>query len=118
MRGLFCLFFVLSLICSVVGSTSALASAGLAGRYDPLIQVLIKKGILSEEEARQIQKEAMALDQEQRHELARKIKEDATPKALKGLKFKMFSYLDYSAGESSGSRGAQKSYNRFTIKRG
>ena len=108
----------MSLIGSVFGSTSALASANLAGRYDPLIQVLIKKGIPSVEEASQIQKEAMALEQKQRQELARKIEGNATPEALKGLKFQMLAFLDYSVGENTGSHEGQKSYDRFQIKHG
>ncbi len=118
MRGLFCLVFILVLISSIFGSTSAISSTNLAGKYDPLIQVLIKKGILSEEEAREIQNEAKVIEEQQKSEMAKEIRKDVTPKALRGLKFQMLSYLDYSAGESAGSHGAQKSYNRFTIKRG
>ncbi len=91
---------------------------GTVGQYDPLIQVLIKKGILSEKEAVEIQNEARAIETQQRSSLARDIKADATPKALKGLKFKMLAYLDYSTGQTAGSQGGHDSYNRFAIKRG
>ncbi len=97
------------------------ATAPLAGAiqtYDPLLQVLIKKGILTEEEAATIQKEAEAIKKQQSQEIVREIKDKTTPKALKGLKFKMLAYLDYSIGETAASQGGQNSYNRFTIKRG
>ncbi|NPA95100.1 MAG: hypothetical protein GXO58_06715 [Thermodesulfobacteria bacterium] len=85
---------------------------------DPLLQVLIKKGILTEKEAEEIQAEAEALKRQEKERLAKEIRQEATPKAFRGLKFKMLAYLDYSIGETAESHGGQESYNRFTIKRG
>jgi len=84
----------------------------------PLLRVLIKKGIITTDEAIQIQREAEELKKEEERELVREIKPLSTPRAFKGLKFKVLSYLDYSIGEKAESHGGQKSYNRFSIKRG
>ncbi len=114
-RSVFAVLLVVLLAFSVAPSVMG----GMAvGKYDPLLQVLMKKGIISPQEATEIQQEAKSIEEAQKEELAKEIKSKATPKALKGLKFQMLAYLDYSAGESAKSHGEQKSYNRFAIKRG
>ncbi len=94
------------------------AGGAMAGQYDPLLKVLIKKGILTEREAIEIQREAMADEERQRSKLTKEIREETTTKDLKGLKFKMLAYLDYSIGKKAAPLGGQKSYNEFTVKRG
>ena len=56
-------------------------------RQDPLIEILIKKGILTEEEAVDIKQEAEALEKQGQQEMVKEIKDKelAVPKALKGL---------------------------------
>ncbi len=102
-----CIFLLVAMTGPVFGS-----------QYDPLLEVLMKKGIISAQEAAEIEKEARQLEEQKTKQLTNEIKKDAVPKALKGLKFRMLAYLDYSAGEAASSHGGQKSYNRFTIKRG
>ncbi len=85
--------------------------------YSPLLQVLIKKGIITENEAIEIEQEAAQIKQEQQASMAQEIQKETVPKPLNGLKFRMLSYLDYSAGEKGVSGGGQDSWNRFTIKR-
>jgi len=66
----------------------------------------------------QIQQEAAAIEKRQAEELTRQVQKKALPKPLRGLKFRMLSYLDYSAGEKNNKSGVRKSYNQFAIKRG
>ena len=44
-------------------------------RQDPLIDILIRKGILTEEEAKKIQKEAVVLEEQRRQEVQEAAKE-------------------------------------------
>ena len=74
---------------------------------NPLLKVLIRKGILTEEEAIEIEKEAA---QEARKQEARKQEETtkeaqekkASLKGLQGIKLGTLTYLDYSMGEEKG----------------
>jgi len=52
-------------------------------RQDPLVDILIRKGILNEEEAKEIQKEAVVLEEKRRHEEQEVVKE-IKDKQLKG----------------------------------
>ena len=88
-----------------------------AAEYSPLLQVLIKKGIITEKEAAEIEAEAALIEEERQARLAQEIQKEAVPRPLRGLKFRMLSYLDYSAGEKGVSGGRQESWNRFSIKR-
>ncbi len=45
------------------------------GRQDPLIDILIRKGILTEEEAKEIQKEAVVLEEQRQQEVVKEIKD-------------------------------------------
>lgn len=88
---------------------------------DPLLQVLIKKGILTEQEALDIRKEADELERarEAEKEIIPPAKtESELPKGLRNLSFGMLAYLDYSAGESGIAEDRTSSYNRFSITRG
>jgi hypothetical protein len=94
------------------------------GARDPLLEVLIRKGILTPEEASQIQKEARQLEKEREKQVdqkvtaseqkvtdkvdkkvaavekkvAKKAADWELPKVLKGLKIGVLAYVDYSVG--------------------
>ncbi len=95
MRKLFITLPVL-LIALVAFAAPAFAS-------DPLIDKLKEKGLLSDEEAIEIEK--------------KREKDYKLPKALKDLKFGVKAYVDYSAG-SKLSSGNRESYNEFGLTRG
>ncbi len=103
---------------SAGGKASGGSGVVAGSTYDPLLQVLIKKGIITEKEAAEIQQEAGRIKKQLQKETAKQVQKEAVPKPLRGLKFQMLSYLDYSAGEKPQSSGGQKSYNRLAIKRG
>jgi hypothetical protein len=90
------------------------------GKQDPLIAILIRKGILTQEEAEAIQKEAEALEKQSQKELVKEIKDKelAVPKALKGLKVGMLAYLDYSNGQKPEPDDGVSSFNEFRVTRG
>ncbi len=112
MRKRHLVYFFLTLFL-MIPLNNAISSTEMA----PLLRVLIKKGIITREEAIEIQKEAQEL--EKKEELKeQKLETSTTPKAFKGLKFKVLSYLDYSVGQVAESNGKTKNYNRFSIKRG
>ncbi len=114
MKKYFFIFAFLALLLLLITPVDSIAD-----KYDPLLRVLIKKGIITKEEAKQIQKEAKELEEKEKIEIIKKAKaDDNMPKALKGLKFRMLTYFDYSIGEHAASHGKQKSYNEFAIKRG
>jgi hypothetical protein len=96
------------------------------GARDPLLEVLIRKGVLTPQEAEQIQKEAKDLEQEREKKVDKKVTESQQkvttevdqkvaavekkvekkaadwklPEALKGLKIGVLAYVDYSVGAS------------------
>ena len=91
---------------------------------DVLLKILVKKGILTREEAEAINAEARMEEEknkkEQKETLVKEIKEKglAVPDVLKGLKFEMLGYADYSIGKSPEPGDNEKSYNRFSLTRG
>jgi hypothetical protein len=103
---------------TLVLACAAVALSAMAGTHDPLVEVLIRKGILTEREAAEIEKEAAELELRRRREVVEEAKKRAVPKPLRGLRFRMLSYLDYSVGEHGAADKGQTSYNRFAIKRG
>jgi hypothetical protein len=98
------------------GITEALDTA----KKDPLIEILIKKGILTEEEASDIKQEAEALEKQDKQEMVNEIKDKelVVPKALKGLKVGMLAYLDYSNGQKPEPDDNSASFNEFRVTRG
>ncbi len=114
----FILFMATTLLIGMgsYGISEALDTAG----QDRLIDVLIKKGILTEEEAVDIKKEAEALGKQNQEEIVKKIKDKglAVPKALKGLEVGMLAYLDYSNGQKPGPDDGVSSFNEFRLTRG
>ena len=89
-------------------------------KQDPLIEILIKKGILTEEEAVDIKKEAEVLEKQSQQEMVKEIKDKglAVPKALKGLNIGMLAYLDYSNGQKPEPGDKASSFNEFRVTRG
>ncbi len=89
-----------------------------------LIDILVKKGILTKNEARKIlaeaQKKEQVKEEAQKQRLVREIKESglAIPDILRGFKFESLAYIDYSNGTSPFPHGDSKRYNRFSLTRG
>jgi hypothetical protein len=111
------------------------ASAGLAQettKMDPLLKLLVEKGVVTQQEAMTLQGEysrRQAAEAEQQHAQTVSAARSAVaelppakvelPKALQGLKIGMLAYISYQDGTSySGVPGQTKDYSRFTLKRG
>jgi len=80
---------------------------------DPLLKLLVKKGVITQEEARSLQAEAAAEQATPPPAATLAPAAPAPAPALKGLKIGTTTYLSYQDGSSAGS-----DYSRFTIKRG
>ncbi|MDA8165914.1 MAG: hypothetical protein M0017_12890 [Desulfobacteraceae bacterium] len=107
---------LLALSLPAVGSAAQAADAG----QSPLLDILIQKGILTQEEAGRIQQEAAAQEQQKQQEMVKDIQDKglAIPEALKGIKIEGLGYIDYSAGNHGAAGDKQSSYNDFTLQRG
>ncbi|OQX61686.1 MAG: hypothetical protein B5M56_08380 [Desulfococcus sp. 4484_241] len=73
-------------------------------KQDRLVDVLVEKGIITRQEAREIREQAD--------------EEPTVPDYLKGWKFGILGYLDYSNGRSPLAGGSDTSYNDFRLTRG
>ncbi len=87
---------------------------------DPLLRVLIKKGILTPEEAAQVRAEVEQMKAKERKEVVEEVakKSGPLPKALKGLKISGLGYIHYDIGVKPESGDREDSFNRFTLGRG
>lgn len=95
---------------------------------DPLLKVLIKKGVLTEQEALEIKKEAEKEAKKEKEEIVKttteKIQKEglAIPPALKGLKVGTTTYIDYSIGylpnRFKAGEYEKKGYNYLALTRG
>lgn len=74
-----------------------------------LLDLLKKKGVITSEEATELQKDMS----EQKKEETVKL-----PAALSGLSIGMLGYLDYSAGQTAAADDKSDSFNKFTLTRG
>jgi len=110
------LFILLSLGIAVGPTQKGYASTP----KDPLIQILIKKGILTEEEAEQIQQEARLLEEKNKEDVVQEIRKSgvAVPKGLKGIKVGMLGYVDYSVGKKPLPGDKEENLNAFKLTRG
>jgi hypothetical protein len=72
-------------------------------KQDPLIERLIQKGVLTEEDAAEIRQQDKGF---------------TLPKGLKGVKLEALWYLDYSSGKTPESDDDATSYNQFRVTRG
>ncbi len=127
-------------VLAAIGLTAALGTAPALAARDPLLEVLIRKGILTPEEARQVEREAKTLEQEREKKVQEQVKEQVTekvqaaeanvekkvekkaaawkvPEPLRGLKVGVLSYVDYSVGSTPIPHG-KRSLNQFTLGRG
>jgi hypothetical protein len=104
----------------LVGVGYGISQAGDHGKKDPLIDVLIRKGILTEKEADAVTKEAGELEKQRQQEVVKEIKDKelAVPKGLKGLSVGMLAYLDYSNGQKPEPNDGESSFNEFRLTRG
>lgn len=100
--------------CALLVSSAAPA----ATVHTPLVEVLIRKGILTEAEARQIEKEAETIQQDREKTVVAEAASAAVPKPLQNLKFRGLAYIDYSIGNDPEADDKQSSYNEFALKRG
>ncbi len=77
------------------------ARAESDAKPDPLIDRLIRKGILTEEEAEETRQEEAVLEKQMRQKEAAEIQDKGLelPKGLKGVKLGALWYLDYSSGD-------------------
>jgi hypothetical protein len=89
-------------------------------KKDPLVEVLIRKGILTEQEAKGIEAEAKTLEEEQQKQVVEQIEKKGMPmpKGLKDLSVGMLAYVDYSNGVKPLSGDSEESYNDFRLTRG
>jgi hypothetical protein len=91
-----------------------------AGETDALIKKLIDKGIITEQEAKEIQQEEQKAEQKKQEKIVKEIqeKELAVPEALKGLKFGMLAYMDFSYGDSPEFNNMESDLSKFRLTRG
>ncbi|PMP66724.1 MAG: hypothetical protein C0190_04740 [Thermodesulfobacterium geofontis] len=92
---------------------------------DTLIKVLVKKGILTEDEAKEIKKEVEAETKKQKEEVitatVEKIKKDISsflPSPLRGLSVGTLTYIDYSNGYLPNRNQDKKGFSYFSLTRG
>ncbi|NPB08741.1 MAG: ATP synthase F0 subunit B, partial [Thermodesulfobacteria bacterium] len=112
MRSLLLVFLCWTLLVSAVWASSV---------DHPLLRILVRKGILTEEEAREVLKELAAEQQKMQREEKKEIvteavaraKEEAVPRALRNIKLGTLTYVDFSAGREGG-----EDKSRFEITRG
>lgn len=113
--------------------TVILGTASAWAARDPLIEVLIRKGILTPEEAAQVEREAKDLEAERQRKVTKEVTKSVekkagkmVPKALKDLSIGFLGYVDYSVGSRSQpewnppgpNRWEHTSYNQFDLTRG
>ena len=115
-------FILISAAVLVFGVCGAYAG-GAQTVQDPLLQVLIKKGILTPQEAAQIKAEADRLAQQQKQEVVKEAsqaaaKEASIPKSLKGLSISGLGYIHYDVGMKPLPGDREDSFNEFTLGRG
>lgn len=91
---------------------------------DPLLKVLVRKGLLTEQEALEIKKEAELEAKKEKERIASEVKTrieaegEKIPKGLKGVKLGTLTYLDYSSGYGPFSQdGSKDSTNYFSVTR-
>ncbi len=104
------------LLVMLLGAFAIQASA--ADKMDPLLKVLIRKGILTQEEAMEIQREARNLEKEE--SVAKEGGAELPPEleGLKNVKLGMKIYFDYSMGKEPEADDNASSFSRFRITRG
>ena len=114
------LSFTLITVFLVFAASLAYAQGEAASREDVLISILVKKGILTQEEAKAIEAEAEATQKKHEQKIVEDIKTKglAVPNALKGLSISGLGYIDYSVGEIARPGNKETNLNKFTLTRG
>jgi len=97
------------------GMGFAVSQAGEYSKRDPLLDKLIDKGVITEKEAKAIEKEAETLEG---HSRKKGGKHWELPKGLKGIKVGMLAYVDYSNGKEPEINDGESSFNQFRLTRG
>ena len=113
MKKMACIGFMVTILLVGLGYGPSYAREG--SQQDPLIDKLIEKGLITEEEGTAIRKEAETIE---RHDGEKGDKHLALPKGLKGLSVGMLAYIDYSSGVEPEHGGGESSYNEFRLTRG
>ncbi|OAQ20211.1 hypothetical protein [Thermosulfurimonas dismutans] len=114
------LVFGLMFIAMLVLGAGAFAASRID---DPLLRVLVRKGILTEEEALEIKREAELEAQKENEAIAKaaadKVKKEGLvlPKGLKGVKLGTLTYIDYSNGYGPFDSGKEEGQSYFAITR-
>ena len=114
-RFLFGLF-----VTSIFSILFAICEPVLAGQTDSLIDKLIQKGIITEEEAKEIKKEEQKAEEQHQEKIVKDIEAKGLPlpKGLKGIQVGMLAYVDYSNGDSPESNDGESDLNNFRVTRG
>jgi hypothetical protein len=109
-------FLALALPAVNIGAQAAAAD------QSPLLQTLTRKGVLTQEEADQIQQEAADQEQPKQEELIKDSQDkslaDHFVKAFKGLSVGALAYIHYEVGKKGAPNDIQTSFNDFTLTRG
>jgi hypothetical protein len=110
--------------CLMLAFITGMGSYGIAQsqdakKRDPLIDILIRKGVITKQEAEEIEKEAGELENQRQEKIVKEIKDKklAVPKGLKGVKVGMLGYVDYSYGDEPEPSGGESDLNRFKVTR-
>ncbi|SPD73094.1 conserved exported hypothetical protein [uncultured Desulfobacterium sp.] len=113
MKKFLLVVFVLSFITGAGGGLQA-------GETDALIKKLIDKGIITKEEAAEIQKEEQKAEEKSQEKIVKEIQDKglAVPEALKGVKVGILGYVDFSYGDSPEFDHGESDLNKFRLTRG
>ena len=93
MKRMVCIGFMVIVLLAGLGYGASYAREG--SQQDPLIDKLIDKGVITQEEAKTIRREVQATEE---HGGEKGDKHLALPKGLKGVSVGMLAYIDYSSG--------------------
>ncbi len=106
--------FVTLILCFTMGVLPVHAT----GNMDPLLKILIKKGVLTRQEAMEVQKEANEMGTNEADGVTSSSGLPHELKGLKNVKLGVLAYFDYSIGKEPLSGNQASSFSRFSITRG
>lgn len=115
-----CIIFCLLLFFFINVGSYGMAQTSESKERDPLIENLIRKGVLTEQEADEIERQAGERQEQRQEKLVQEIqdKELAVPEALKGLEVGMLAYIDFSSGQEPEPDHRESNFNKFHLTRG
>lgn len=113
-KSIVVLFVLLAFLVSFVCTGSASATDN-----DRLLEKLIEKGIITQEDAEEIKKEEQKVEEQRQEKIVKQVEEKGLPlpKGLKGIKVEMLAYMDYSNGDSPEFNDSESELNKFSITR-